>query len=51
MLTVQVVSQYDCLDEYLKVVDAFLDIILENDMVSGFLHLTMFVSYNIKKKL
>ena len=34
MTMVQVVTQYDSFDEYLKVVDAFMDIILQNQMVS-----------------
>ncbi|XP_048321311.2 uncharacterized protein LOC107432545 [Ziziphus jujuba] len=31
-IVIQVVTQYDSLDEYLKVVEAFLDIILQNQM-------------------
>lgn len=30
----QAVTQYDSFDDYLKVVDAFLDILLQNGMVS-----------------
>lgn len=33
-LKLQVASEYNSLDEFLKVVDAYVDIILQNQMVS-----------------